>query len=218
MAILVVVLEVAIGSVLLYSHVLRKETESLLRNSYELSSAVGPSVTLRMIQQRFGSELKRFPGCPESECVYDVAVSNRLLAAVHLVPYTEMRSYFNVRDGVVNGNMLDYTVNVRNRSIVAHVQIDLCKTCDSFSLHPWNDASPLDTNGLVQIGSASSAEKKRRVLSFDLNCMTKHGGCSTVSELLPTVWESKDGKIACRIPNREGFVDYPSDWYWLRKQ
>jgi len=214
----VFVLGVAIASVLLYSHVLRRKTELLLRNSYELSSDVGPSVTLDMLRQRFGPELTSLAGCPVSECVYDIAVSNRLLAALRLVPYTEMRSRFNVRDGLATGNLLDYKTTGRKRSIVAHVQINLCKTCDSFSLHPWNDASPLDTNGLVEIGSASSAEKKRRVLSFDLNCMTKHGGCSTVAELLPTVWESKNGKIASRIANREGFVDYPSDWYWLRKQ
>jgi hypothetical protein len=172
-----------------------------------------------MLQQRFGPQLKQLGNCAQvSNCGYEVAMSNRLLAATHLVPYTEMKSVFDVQDGVVLGNMVDYTTTVHDRqSIVMHVAIDFCKTCDSFSLHPWNP-SPLDTNGLVEIGSASSADKKRYVLSLDVHCMTKRGGCSTVAELLPTVWENRNGTIMCRIPNHEGFVDYPSAWYWLLQQ
>jgi len=166
-----------------------------------------------MLQQRFGSQLKQIGNCaPRSECGYEVVVSNRPFAVTHLVPYTEMKSVFDVRDGVVSSNMVDYTTTVHDRqSIVTHVAIDYCKTCDSFSLHPW-EASPLGTNGLVVVGSASSAEKRRYVLSLDTRCMTKRAGCSTVAELLPTVWEVRNGTIMCRVPNHEGFVDYPSEW------
>lgn len=96
-------------------------------------------------------------------------VSNRFLAATHLVPYTEMKSQFDLRDGAVIQNMVDYSTNVRDeRSIVTHVQIDFCKRCDAFSLHPW-EVSSTNTNGLVEIGSASSGDKKRWVLSLDVH-------------------------------------------------
>lgn len=204
----------AIATLLLYSHLLRRRAETLLRNSYELSNQAGNTVTVGVLQQRFGSQLKQLYGCAasQSECGYEVVVSNRLLAATHLARYAEMKSQFDLRDGVVIQNMVDYSTNVPDgSSIVTHVQIDFCKTCDSFSLHPW-EASPTTTNGLVEIGSASSIEKKHHVLSLDVRCMTKRGGCSTVAELLPTVWQYRDGRIICRIPNHEGFVDYPSEW------
>ena len=195
LAIIAPVFLVSIVSLLLYSDVLRTRAEWLARISYDLSNYTETPVTLRMLRQRLGSQLKRSEGCTASECGYEVVLSNRVLSALHFAPYTEMKSYFYLRDGVVLENMVDYTTTVhQHHNVVTHVQIDFCKDCDSFSIHPWNDSS-LDTNGLVEIGSASSADKKRSVLSLDFHCMTKRGGCTNVGELLPTVWrESPNGK------------------------
>jgi hypothetical protein len=82
---------------------------------------------------------------------------------------------------------------------------------DSFYLHPWGDSSPLDTNGLVVISAGSDEEKKRAALALNVNCLTKLGGCSTVADLLPTIWErTTNHEIKSRLPNHEGFIDAPA--------
>ncbi len=130
------------------------------------------------------------------------------------MPYTELQSYFMVRDGVVLGNMLNYTTTVkRDHRVVSHMQIDFCKGCRYLFVHPWDAASPLDTNGLVQIGNESSAQSLRTVLSLNTDCFTKYDGCRSVADLLPTVWkQTSEMKIACTLQNDRGLVQKPTNW------
>jgi hypothetical protein len=103
--------------------------------------------------------------------------------------------------------------------IVSHVQIDFCKGCGYIAVHPWDAASPLDTNGLVQIGNESSAQRLRTVLSLNTDCFTKYDGCRSVAGLLPTVWkQTSEMKIACTLQNDRGFVQKPTNWHlWARR-
>jgi hypothetical protein len=79
-----------------------------------------------------------------------------------------------------------------------------------FDLHPWEESSPADTNGIVGVSPESLKAHEETVLGFDTSCLTSHLGCTSVAELLPTVWEQgKDGTIRCRIKNHEGFVESP---------
>lgn len=203
---------IACCSVFLYSQLLRKRAQSIVRTTYELSEEKR-SHTVEEIRQRFGSGLQ-LDECRGSECIYKIALSNRVLAALHLVPYTEMESYFWTRDAVVYRNMLDYTTTVNRRyRIVSHVQIDFCKGCQAVYIHPWDAASPLDTNGLVGIGSETTAQSRRIILSINTGCLTRFGGCQTVADLLPAVWKrTPDGIITCVIQNDRGLVEKPANW------
>jgi hypothetical protein len=184
----------------------------MLRTVYELSDQEPPP-TLSEIQQRFGKELK-LGTCGASDCFYIVVVSNRALAAIHATPYTEMKSYFGVRNGVVLGTMTDYSTTVDHRyNVVSHVQVDLCKGCQTFAIHPWDESSPLETNGLVEIGKEASDQDRHKVLSLNTRCLTKFGGCDSIADLLPAVWQQTANKrIACRIQNDKGFVQKPANW------
>jgi hypothetical protein len=203
----------AFGSFFLYAYLLNEQAETMVRTTYELSDQKQIPV-LADIRKRFGKRLKEFDGCPPSECAYAVVLSNRVLAALHIVPYTEMKSYFSVRDGVVLGNMVDYTTTINNRyNVVSHVQIDFCKGCQTFAIHPWDQSSPLDANGLVEIGSEASAQNRRTVLSLNTRCLTKVGGCDSIADLLPTVWQQTASKrIACKIRNDKGLIEKPANW------
>jgi hypothetical protein len=202
---------IASGSVFWYLHLLTKQARFIVATAYELSLAK-QTPTVADIRQRFGSGLR--DECVGSECSYTAIVSNRVLAALHIVPYTELQSYFWTRDGVVLENMLNYTTTVNHRyRIVTHVQIDFCKGCGYLGVHPWDAASPLDTNGLVQIGNGSSAQSLRSVLSLNTDCFTKYNGCQSVADLLPTVWkQTAEMKIACTLQNDKGFVEKPTNW------
>jgi len=109
--------------------------------------------------------------------------------------------------------MVDYTTTINgHHRIVSHVQIDFCKDCQTFAIHPWDEASPLDTNGIVEIGNRASAESRRTALSLNTGCLTKLSGCQSVADLLPTIWkETADGKIACVIQNDRGFIQKPAN-------
>ncbi len=125
-----------------------------------------------------------------------------------------MESQFWVRDGLVVMNALTYSTTVNRRTnVVTHVQIDLCNDCQTFAIHPWDAASPLDTNGIVEIGSQVSSLSRRSALSLNTGCLVKLNGCQNVADLLPTVWkQTADMKIACAIQNNEGFVQKPANW------
>lgn len=204
---------VVFGSLLLYAHLVNDRAKRMLRTVYELSEQKQIPL-LADIQKRFGNHLKQLDGCTASECGYTVVLSNRPLSVLHILPYTQMESYFYVRNGVVWGSMVDYTTMVNHRyTVVSHVQIDFCNGCQVFAIHPWDESSPLDTNGLVEIGKEASAQNRRTVLSLNTRCLTKLGGCDSVAELLPTVWrQTENHKIACRIPNDRGFVEKPANW------
>ena len=198
------------GSVFWYLHFLAKRARFIAETAYELAQA-RQTPTVKDIRQRFGDV--RPDQCVGSECSYTVSVSNRILALLHLVPYTELQSYFWTRDGVILENMLNYTTTVnREHRIVSHVQIDFCG-CREIAVHPWDATSPLDTNGLVQIGNSSSLQSLSTAVSLDENCFTKYKGCQSVADLLPTVWkQTSEMKIACLLPNDKGWVEKPTDW------
>jgi hypothetical protein len=133
-AIAVVVL-IACGFLLWYRHALNKRAQLILCAAFERSEKQAP--TLSDFQKHFGQEL-RVGECRASDCADRVAVSNRVLAVLHLAPYTKMESHFWVRNGVVLMNMLNCTTTVNHRNtVVSHVQIDFCGDCQSFSIHPW---------------------------------------------------------------------------------
>lgn len=202
---------VAMVSLYIYSRLLTKRAEALVQATYELSNLRDGPLTLAVLQSRFGGQLRPMEGCAPSQCSYEVFLSNRGLASLKIVPYTELVSQFWVRDGVIGGNMLDFTTRVHNRySIVVHAQTDF-NDADEFYLHPWGDSTPMDTNGLVAITAGAPLEKKKIALAFNLSCLIKIGGCSTVADLLPTVWQlSANGNIDARIQNHEGFIDAPT--------
>jgi len=202
------------GLLLLYAHLLNKRAERLLQNVYELSQQQSlPS--LADVRQRFGKELKQVDGCrSDSDCTYTVLLSNRVLAAVRITRYTEIKSYFWVMHGLVRSTMVDYTATVdRRHSVVSHVQVDFCAGCQVFAIDPWGNSSPLGTNGIVEIGKEASTQNIRMALALDTRCMTKLGGCETVADLLPTIWlRTPNKEIACRIQNDKGMVVKPTDW------
>ena len=203
---------IACGSVFSYLHLLTKRAQFIVGTTNELSE--GKQIpTVADIRQHFGGRL-HLDECVGSECSYTVTLSNRVLAALHIVPHTELQSYFWTRDGVVLENMLNYTTTVNRRyRIVTQVQVDFCKGCGYLAIHTWGAASSLDTNGLVQIGNESPARSLRTVLSLNTDCFRKHDGCQSVADLLPTVWEqTAEMKVACIVQNDRGFVQKPANW------
>jgi len=199
---------VAIVSLFVYSQSLNKRANSLIQFTYVLSNRRDAPPTLAVLERRFGKQLKPLSDCVGSHwCGYKVTLTNEVLAALWMAPYTQLDSEFWALDGVVETSMLSYTTTVHRRySIVVHAQTDFTKF-DSFYLHPWGDSSRLDTNGMVAISSGVSSEAKQTALALNVGCLTSFAGCDTVADMLPTLWQrTADGRIIPRIRNHEGTV------------
>jgi hypothetical protein len=211
----IIVLAVVAGF-FLYTHRLRTRAESLVSGAYELSNHKGP-VTAVVLRERFGNSLKASPDCTPALCAYDVLVTNRFLARLRLVPYTELRSEFWVRNGIVYENMLDYMTSVHGRyNVVAHAAIGF-NDDPYFAVHPWDGSAPLESNGLAHVSATLSNSRKLTVLSLDAGCLTRIGGCTSIAELLPSVWQrTMNSQIKCVVPNNEGWVIAPANWPWVK--
>ena len=209
----------AVISLLLYSHWISTRAQFMLRTAREFSDQKEPP-TLSQLQKYYGTALKK-EGCNAWKgawnCNYSVTVSNRVLAALRLVPYTELKSNFWLRNGVVEENMWDYLTTLSNRqNVTAHGAVQFDRGC-IFYLDPWSDSSPLTSNGLATISPDCIRAEKQAVLGLNADCLTKLGGCKSIADLIPTIWDrNASDKIICRIPNREGFVHSPPSWTWLK--
>jgi hypothetical protein len=209
-ALAVICAGVAISFIPVYSIVLRKRTESLIRNASIVSRHLGQTITVGAVQAIYKGNLTEKPDCTPAYCGYEVVESNRVLTALHWAPYSELRSEIWFQDGILSASILHFTSTANPRhSIVAHVYIQ-AGTGREFDLHPWEESSPADTNGIVTVRPESLKDHEPTVLGFDTRCLVSHHGCMSVAELLPTVWEQrKDGRIRCRLKNHEGFIESP---------
>jgi len=193
------------------SYRLRRSADAVVRVAYELSQK-GQTPTLQEVRRRFGSALKQPDPCTAYGCGYQIMLYNRVLAAVHL-PHSVLRSYFWARNGVIDDNRLEFwTVGSQGVMALSYVEVKYCDRCDSVVIVPSEGSSPLSTTGSVEIGSASSANMKRIALALDTGCLTRLGGCTSIAELSPKVWQQTLSRtISCRIPTHEGVIDKSSD-------
>jgi len=172
----------SLGALGIYSHQLKRSADKVVRVSYELSQREHPP-TLDEIRQQFGSQLKQPDPCQASGCGYEVTLSNRVLADIHVAPYRALRSYFWAKDGVLEGSMLVFwTTGSQGRMVKTDVQTKYCDRCDSFSITPCADSMELGTSGSVEIGYRSAVINKHTALALDTGCLTKLRGCDTIAD------------------------------------
>lgn len=196
---------------------LAHQARQILRNVSSLYATQGKTPTFVEAQRLFKGKLQPMEGCVAAECSYKYELNNRLLSTVRWTPFTELQTQLWVVNGYVRTVILDFTSTAnRAHSIVSHVFIQdgggpiWSQKGLEFDLDPWEQSSPSDTNGIVDVSPDSLRAHEPVVLGFDIGCLVKRGGCATVADLLPTVWQRRgDGAIRCRLPNHEGFIESP---------
>ncbi len=206
LAVLVALLAVCAGGLYLYR--VRRNADEVVRIAYDLSLSGRPP-TIQDLRQRLGSALRQPDPCAPDGCGYDVLVSNRALAEMGLLPYSALRSYFWVTNGVVRVNSLEFfSLSNRGTGFLATVTVNYCESCGSFEISPWEGSNYLHATGSVEVGYAASTGNKRKAMALDTGCLVRLGGCSNIADLFPGLWwETPDGKIRCRLPSNAGVVD-----------
>jgi hypothetical protein len=185
----------------IYSRELKQRADYVVRTSYELSQRDNPP-TVEEVRQRFRSNLNQPNPCTSDGCGYDFVISNRVLAALHLVPYTALRSEFWAKNEVMQSNDLV----LWGPSYVVDIQVS--KKCSLFLVVPGDDSSHAVVSGSIGVDSGATTGTKRTALGINTGCLTKLQGCSSIAEALPTVWEqTPERTLHCRIPNRDGIFE-----------
>jgi hypothetical protein len=199
----IVLMLLAVSASGIYLYCVKRNADSVVRIACELTLNGRPP-TIQELRQRFGSALRQNAPCVSDGCDYDLFVSNRVLAAIGLMPYATLRSSFWVRNGVVEASGLEFW---SRGGAFYYTIVHYCEHCDSFTISPSSDSSPLDTTGAVWIGYAVSAENKRKAIALDTGCLARLRGCN-LAELAPELWRQTSATtISCAIPNHDGAVD-----------
>jgi hypothetical protein len=120
-----------------YSLELKFRANRLVRVCYEFSER-GKPPTLEEIRNALGSDLQQLGPCSNDGCGYEVNVSNGLLHAFRLVPYTNLRSQFWEEKGIMQSNSIYfYTMPHGNVDVL----VKYCRACDPPNMYPYENAS-----------------------------------------------------------------------------
>ena len=186
-----------------YSLHLEHRANRLVRVCYEFSER-GKSPSLEEIRNVFGSDLQQLGPCSNDGCGYEANVSNGLLHALHLVPYTNLRTQFWEEKGVMQSNSVYFYTMPHG---MADVLVKYCRACDPPKMYPYENTSTPFT-GYVEMDLSAPEIARKKAFGMNTACLTRWGGCDSVAQLLPTVWQ-KAGQNTVRsiIPNHEGVFD-----------
>lgn len=193
----------------------QSRARTIIDNAAALYETTAKARSLDEVQRLYSGRLMQMPNCTPAYCGYQLELNNRLLSAIHWTPFSELRTQVWVENGVITTEILDFTSSANERhSVVSHVYIQ-GQNGDGpeFLIDRWEQSSPRDTNGILTVAPDSLRSHQKVILGFDVSCLTKRGGCATIADLLPTVWEQRtDGGIKCRVQNYKGFIEGPK---WL---
>ncbi len=188
-----------IGVLGAYSHRVEHRAERIFRISYEFSTK-DHAPTLDDLRQQFGPDLKQPDPCMAWGCKYEVTLTNRLLATIHLSRPTALSSSFWVKDNVVQENVVElWTINR-----VAYVDAKYCNECDGFDVVPCEAPTASFGSGSVMVGSRSTLKEKRAAFTFNPSCLTSFRGCANIAEFAPQIWHgSASGATRCTDADRQ---------------
>jgi hypothetical protein len=181
----------------------RREAKMLINELKDLSVSPSPNDTFDSFQWKYGrSNFKHSDACTFHFCTYELDVSNRDLAKLHLVPYTEMKTWFTVERGQLVLGLVEYRTALKGpNSPVVHVQQGICANgCGvRFDVNPHGTDKQM-WNGLVEFNPKAAQSEKDAALAFNLDCFFSFGGCKDIAELLPAVWQHRGNEaVASRF-------------------
>lgn len=156
----------------------------------ELGLSKNPTAQFEALRRKHGPDLRPLEGCTQRLCEYEIDLSNNAVAALRIVPYTEMNIWFTVYEGSLQFAMLEYRTALKEpHSPVVHVQQGMCSHgCGvRFDVNPHGTTRQM-WNGLVEFDTRASREQRDAALALNLRCFARLGGCKDIIDLMPTMW------------------------------
>jgi hypothetical protein len=156
----------------------------------ELGVSKNPAAEFEALRHKYRTKLHPLEGCSQRLCQYEIDLSNQSVAALRIVPYTEMNIWFTIYDGSLQVTMLEYRTALKGpNSPIVHVQQGMCSHgCGvRFDVNPHGTTRQM-WNGIVEFDTRASDEQRNAALALNLSCFARPGGCKDIIDLLPTMW------------------------------
>jgi hypothetical protein len=192
-----------------------KRAAEIISDLKTLSAADDRQQQFELLQQKYASKLKRGPNCNFEYCFYEINVSNRPLAMLHLADPAEMITTFQFVQGSLSIVMIEYRVHPRDsESVFVHVQEDYCRTdCVdwwSLGIHPHGKRSDEKWNAIVDFNGNVIGKPRDGARSFNFRCFLPLSYCRDIVDLLPGIWQhNPDGSVRARFRSSGDAFD---DW------
>jgi len=168
----------------------------------EFGVSKNPTARFEALQRKYGSKLRALEGCTQHFCQYEIDLSNHRVAALRIVPYTEMNIWFTFYEGSLHLAMLEYRTALSGpNSPVVHVQQGMCSPgCGvRFDVNPHGTTQQM-WNGIVEFDTRANPEERDAALALNLTCFFRLGGCKDLVDLLPAMWaHTRSEKISSRL-------------------
>ena len=195
----IVIAVLAATALFIYRKQRERKAARIIRLSYEIVQ-LQRRPTLSELRRRFGEDLRQPNPCIPAGCMYEVEVSNRLLAQLGLAHYTVLKSSFWTRGDMVDLNFLElWTWGGAG----AYVNAKYCEGCNGFYSGSCGFSNAKTRSGSVDIDLSSSLDEKRKAYGFNPRCLSNLRGCASVAEILPSIWQvTRTGEVQCTTDNR----------------
>lgn len=191
-----VVLTLVVALILLAAFVgitvyrVRKQATMLLSEFRELGISTDPTASFDRMKQKYAAQIHRLEACTPKVCEYEMALSNKALSRLGVIPYTEMNLVFYEYEGAFHSAMLDYRAALTGReSPTVHIEQGSCaKGCGTrFDVSPHGRSRQM-WSGLVAYDKRATPQLRNAALALNVNCLIRIGGCKDIVDLLPTMW------------------------------
>jgi len=73
----------------------------------ELDLSKNPAAQSEALHRKYGTKLHPLENCTQGLCRYEIDLSNHFVAALHIIPYTEMNIRFTMYEGSLDIAMLE---------------------------------------------------------------------------------------------------------------
>lgn len=193
-----------LGSVAVFAAAwkIRSDASDLLATLRRVVST-DPTAEFEALRKKYGASLKKDEHCTALTCQYDLTINNGVVSWTHLIPYTELKTYFTIsRRGFAFFHVVFRQESRSQNSPVVHVQfVHSDDSSGAFDLNPHGRSNEL-WNGMIDFNLAAKPTERDAALNLNLNRFVKLGGCHDIAEMSPQIWKvTSPTVIYSRMPS-----------------
>lgn len=189
-------LGVAVAALVWSTHATKRRAAKVLYEvqAFDLNNTTPEGI--RSMVDRLGGEVSpSATNCPAEDCLLFIWVANKWMPRLRLAPPMSLTVWIRIQ----GGKAIYRKVELVNRAYEGHVPSAsvteyACTECEVPNDKPfrigglrYEDGTPIYM--LVYLNARASPEQRRRAYAFNLECLTKFGGCTNPDEMLPGVRE-----------------------------
>jgi len=170
----------------------RRAAEAFLKRTERLAVGVTTYKEANEILEPYAKYLSRSGECTTNHCILLFGFKNSFLSSLHLAPATEFGGSLVFENGFL-WERITYLCQgtccvdhiIEGKILVAPAD----PSSPDFSLVLQRGEDGFPWKGGVMLTPKATVQQRHDAYSFNLNCLSKLGGCKTAEELLPAIWK-----------------------------